>query len=273
MRLAAAVGVALVLAAPAAAGTREVPVEVRAIVTPATVLFGEPATLVVTAAFDPRAVDESSVSVEADVFPLRRLGRPATARREADGLVVLTQRTRVVCAGEACRPARGLRRVELPPVRVRAGALAAAVERPSLLVASRVPPEAASAEPAWRVDATPPAVTYRTTPSLHTAHLCHHSAALLHAAAAQVAGEVVRARRQRRVERLSELEAALVAVRASLDADEPERRRAVGALARVLEGRADAHEARAAALAWDEPRPERDRVAALADEVERDVRA
>jgi hypothetical protein len=44
-------------------------------------------------------------------------------------------------------------------------------------------------------------------------------------------------------------------------------------LARALERRRDARAGSAGTLAWDEPEPEPERMAALADELEREVRA
>jgi hypothetical protein len=84
---------------------------------------------------------------------------------------------------------------------------------------------------------------------------------------------VQRARTKAREERTTELAAALAAVRASARASEPERRRAVGVLAKVLDRVDGDHAGTAETLAWAEPVPEPERVLELADEVERGVRA
>jgi hypothetical protein len=99
------------------------------------------------------------------------------------------------------------------------------------------------------------------------------AAALALGAAALVAREVLRARTKAREEGTTELAAALAAARASAQAPEPERRRAVGVLARVLERVDGDHAVAAETLAWSEPGPEPERVLELADDVEREVRA
>ena len=178
---------------------------------------------------------------------------------------------------DACRPGDGLRPVRLPPVQVTArgpaGPVAASAAWPPLLVAPRVPADAAAGEPEWRVDGQPPPLTTRIDPGTLSLLLWLLAAALALGAAALVAREVLRARTKAREARTTELAAALAAVRASAQAPEPERRRAVGVLARVLERADGDHAAAAETLAWSEPGPEPERVLELADEVEREVRA
>ena len=268
MRLVVAVCAALVLAPAAGAA----PLVVRTSLDPGTVLFGAPAAATVTVVADPALVDTDTVRIEADVAPFRRLGT-AVVR---DGRLV-ERRTRIACASDACRPGDGLRPVRLPPARVSAsgpgGPVAVSADWPPLLVAPRVPAEAAAGEPEWQVDTRPPALTTRIDPGTLSLLLWLLAAALALGSAAVVAREVHRARTGARGARTTELAAALAAVRATAQAPEPERRRAVGVLARVLERVDGDHAGTAETLAWSEPGPEPERVLELADEVEREVRA
>ena len=268
MRLLVAVCAALVLA-PA---TDAAPLVVRTSFDPGTVLFGAPATASVTVVADPALVDADTIRIEADVAPFRRLG---TSLARDGRLVVGT--TRIACVSNLCRPGDGLRPVRLPPAQVTAsgpgGPVAVSADWPPLLVAPRVPADAAAGEPEWQVDTRPPALTTRIDPGTLSVLLWLLAAALALGAAALVAREVLRARTRAREERTSDLAAALAAVRASALAPEPERRRAVGVLARVLERVDGDHAGTAETLAWSEPGPAPERVLELADEVEREVHA
>lgn len=274
MKAVAIVAAALALAPTAGAA----PLTVKASFSDRTVLFGAPTEAVVTVSVDTRLVDPDTVRLEADLVPLRTVGPVSTERQEAEDLVVLTRRSRVACVTDACLPDGEARRIALPPVlatgRGTGGrSFVARTRWPTLLVAPRVPQEATAGEPVWRVDTSPPATTYRVSPSLLTASLWVAAAVLALVAVALVGREVALRRGRRVRERRSELELALAAVRASADRDAAERRRAVGVLARLLRRRADDRSTRVAALAWDEPAPEPERVLTLADEVEREVRA
>jgi hypothetical protein len=268
VRLLAAVCAALVLAPAADAA----PLVVRTSLDPGTVLFGAPATASVTVVADPALVDPDTIRIEADVAPFRRID--ASVAR--DGRLVV-QRSRIACVSDLCRPGDGLRPVRLPPAQVTAsgpgGRVAVSADWPPLLVAPRVPADAAVGEPEWRVDTRPPALTTRIAPGTLSVVLWLVAAALALGAAALVAREVQRARTTARAARTSELAAALAAVRASAQAPEQERRRAVGVLAKVLERVDGDHAGTAETLAWSEPPPQPERVLALADEVEREVRA
>jgi hypothetical protein len=123
------------------------------------------------------------------------------------------------------------------------------------------------------VDGQPPVLTTRIDPGTLSLLLWMITAALALGAAALVAREALRARTTAREARTTELAAALAAVRAAAQGPEPERRRAVGVLARVLERVDGDHAGAAETLAWSEPGPEPERVLELADEVERAVHA
>jgi hypothetical protein len=248
------------------------PLVVRTSLDPGTVLFGAPASATVTVVADPALVDPDTIRIEADVAPFRRLGT-SVAR---DGRLVV-RRTRMACVSDLCRPGDGLRPVRFPPAQVTAsgpgGPVAVSADWPPLLVAPRVPADAAAGEPEWRVDTRPPPLTTRIDPGTLSLLLWLLTAALALGAAALVAREAARAGTRAREARTTELVAALAAVRASAHAPEPERRRAVGALAKVLERVDGDHAGAAETLAWSAPGPEPGRVLELADEVEREVRA
>lgn len=270
--LAALAALALAPAASAA------PLVVRTSLDPRTVLFGEPAVAEVTVVADPALVDASTVRIQSSVAPFRRIGPVTSELREVDGAVTVTRRVRIACVSDACRARDALRPVQLRPVRVTARGtngrqVAAHATWPTLLVAPRVPADAAAGEPEWRVDTRPPAPSYRIRPGLASTLLLGAAGLLAAVAVALVTSELLRRRRRVGAERLSELEAALAAVRASTGAPAPQRRRAAGMLARALERRRDARAGSAGTLAWDEPEPEPERMTALADELEREVRA
>ena len=268
MRLLGVACAAFVLAPAANAA----PLVVRTSLDPGTVLFGAPATATVTVVADPRLVDAETIRIESDVAPFRRLGASVTR----DGRLVV-RRTRIACVSDACRPRDVLRPVRLPPVRVSAGGpggpVSVSADWPPLLVAPRVPASAAAGEPEWRVDARPPRLTTRIDPGTLSLLLWLVTGALVLGAAALVAREALRARTKGRETRTTELAAALAAVRASTREAEPERRRAVGVLANVLDRIDGDHADTAETLAWSEPGPEPARLLELADEVEREVRA
>ena len=216
MRLLAVVCAALVLVPAAGAA----PLVVRTSLDPGTVLFGAPTTATVTVVADPALVDPETIRIETDVAPFRRLGT-SVAR---DGRLVV-RRTRIACVSDACRPGDGLRSVRLPRVQVTArgssGPVAVSATWPPLLVAPRVPADAAAGEPVWRVDTRPPALTTRIDPGTLSPVLWLLTAALALGAAALVAREVLRARTTAREARTTELAAALAAVRASAQDSEP----------------------------------------------------
>jgi catechol 2,3-dioxygenase-like lactoylglutathione lyase family enzyme len=102
------------------------------------------------------------------------------------------------------------------------------------------------------------------------ARLLEALALLLVLAAAAVGARQVRAavRRRRSLDRRSELERAVDFVRDALSRPPPDRRRALGLLARVLSRRDVPLSAAADELAWSKPEPVPERMAELAERVE-----
>jgi hypothetical protein len=264
--------IAIAFAPPAGAA----PLESRASLSPATMFFGDPVTAEIEVFVDESVVDPASVRIEFATAPFRRLSSADVERSAADGVTVLRQRIRLVCAAEACLPGEEARRSAPLPVRVSARShrgrpLALRVVWTPVQVVGRVAPEALGAEPAWQLDDTPPAPDYRASPNRLAGGLAGLAIALALVATAIVANEARRLRRRRLQARLSPLEAALAAVRAAMNQDVAERRAAVGALARALAER-DGHLVRSASeLAWSEQPPAPERLGSLAKEVEREV--
>jgi hypothetical protein len=268
----AATLLALALAPAAAAG----PFDAQATLRPATVLFGDLVTADVEVVVDSSVVEPASVRIVVSPAPFRRLGRPDLERWEADGVAVVRQRVRVVCVSKACLASGRPRRSVLPRARVSARTrdgrtLAIRPAWTPLEIVGRVPPQALTGAPAWRFDETPPSPSYRASPSLLAGALWGLAAVLALAAVAVIVGEVLRSGRGRALARLTPLEAALAAVRAAVSDDEPGRRRAAGALARVLAARDGRLVNAASELAWSETLPEPSRLAALAEQVEQEI--
>jgi hypothetical protein len=255
---------AAVLAALAVAAT---PVDAALEVTPRAVPFGDPIEARATIAVDTRALDPDRVVVSMRPGPLTKLGERRRWSR-SDRLAVLRVSVRLACRSEACVPTRGARRVQLPPLRVGNRN----VEWPPLDVLPRVPAAAVGAdEPPFVADVTLPEPSFRVDPDAADTLLVALAILLSAAAFALLALEARHALAARPRRAGTPLERALARVRASLRAGPGERRRAVGALARLL-GPAEPRLARSAAeLAWGEPQPETDDVEALAGRVEREV--
>jgi uncharacterized membrane protein YccC len=126
--------------------------------------------------------------------------------------------------------------------------------------------------PPFRANATPPAVSYRLAPST-LAWLFDGVAVVLALGGATLAFYEVRrsARRRRGEPTVDAFERALRLVREAERRPPPDRRRALGLLARVLDAR-DRRLSRAAdELAWAEPEPERAALASFVSDVEREV--
>lgn len=236
-------------------------------VAPRTVLFGDPIDARATVVVDTRVTDPESVAVRMLPGPLTKLSERREWSRNGS-LAVFHLRVRLACRSAACVPARGVRRIQLPPLSVGEEEIA----WPPVDVLPRVPAAAVEADdPPWAVDVSPPQLTFRVEPNASVAVLTAIALAFSAAGLALLAleGRAALAARPRRA--ATPLERALARVRASLRGEARERRRAVGALARVV-APADAGLAQSAAeLAWAKPQPERVEVEELAARVEREV--
>ena len=238
---------------------------------PAAVEFGDRLNAQVVAIVDPTKIDPHRLRVSQSFAPLAVLG-PTRTRILTGGpvdAVVLT--TPLACLDEACVSTTGVRSVTLPAVQVTApgrgtvGALA--LRWPTLSVQGRVTRSAlASTSTALRADASPPAVSYRISPSA-LAWLLTGAAVLLAAAAvalgAREVGRLLAARRRPAQDAVAH---ALTLVREAEERPPPDRRRALDLLARALPGDGGATAVRD--LAWSEPEPRSADLSALVERLE-----
>jgi hypothetical protein len=276
LKRAAALGACAVAAfAAAPAPAHAAVISVRASFEPASPRFGDRIVARVVVAVDERSVDPGSVRIAADLGPLAQLGEPRETRRSSRGVGTVTYEVPAACLGEACVAGGPTTALRLPRARIDArrrdgSVLRRAAAWPGLAVRGRVSAaDLQAARPRFRRDASPPAVTYRVAPRT-LARLLEALALLLVLAAAAVAARQVRAavRRRRSLDRRSELERAVDFVRDALSRPPPDRRRALGLLARVLSRRDAPLSAAADELAWSKPEPVPERMAELAERVE-----
>ena len=232
--------------------------------------FGDPVTATVTVFLD----RDADVRLVENLAPLTQLGLTRVTEATRGGLHTITYTVRASCLDQRCISAAGDKRIALRPAVVQVGSGTKVTEAwPVLEVLARVSKEdAAKARPPLRRDTTPPAVTYRLEPA-RLARVLEVAAAVLAAAALLLAGWTAASLRRRRrvVAPLTGLERALAFAREAERRPTPDRRRALGLLARLL-GPRDARLAGAADdLAWSAPAPTSDAVAELVTQVERKV--
>ena len=127
-------------------------------------------------------------------------------------------------------------------------------------------------QPALRRDATPPPVTYRVGPQGLARTLYVVAAALAAAGLLLAVWAATSVRGRRRVTApLTGLERALALAREAEERPTPDRRRALGLLARLLGSRDPRLAGAADDLAWSAPAPTSDAVADLVTQVEQKV--
>jgi hypothetical protein len=267
---AAAVAVVLVVArtggpsaaAPTGGGT-------RATLDRTIVEFGDPVTATVSVTA-PRGTD---VHVDPDLSPLTQLGAARVTRVTSGGALTVTYATRASCLDHRCIARRGAKRITPQPARVTVAGKTTSVSWPALQVDPRVSPaDAAKTSPPLRGDASPPAVTYATSPPT-LATVLDVVAAVLAAAGVLVAGAAAAGlyRRHRRAPQLTGLERALALAREAEERPAEDRRRALGLLARLLGPRDERLADEADELAWSAPAPTPGALAELVSQVEQKV--
>jgi hypothetical protein len=262
----AAVVVAVLALAPAAAAA---PLTVRTSFDDATVQFGDVVRAHV-AVLVAEGASAGSVRVTEDLAPLTPVS-PLQVERHGD--VVEVTRS-FVCLTAACVSDRGDATPKLAPVQVAArvgGRSTHAVKAwPALHVRGRVTSaDLSRSSPPFRASRVPPAPSYAIAPGTLAWLLDAGAAVLALAAVALVAVQLRRRASRRRAPRQDELTRAVRFAREAETRPVPDRRRAIGLLARVLRSR-DARLATAARdLAWARPQPERDEVEQLVGDVER----
>jgi hypothetical protein len=224
---------------------------------------------------DPSSVDVSRIRITASIAPLTQLAAPTITRTTEGRLAVVTYAVPAVCIDEGCIGARAPRRLRLEAARVdvpRAGGTAELAARwPLLELRSRVDAaDLVSGRPQFRADSTYPPVTYRIAPHTLAPLLGAIAAVLAVAGIAWAAWQAaLLVRRRRGAVTRNELERALALVREAETRPPPDRRRAVGLLARVLRTRDVPLAHDAGELAWSRRAPAPDELDALADRVVR----
>jgi hypothetical protein len=232
-------------------------VTVRASLSAPAILFGDPLRATVDVLVDGSRVDPAGVRLLSDFAPFRVRSRAVT-RTTAGTTTGIRYELELLCLDRACLPKQGAPR----PIRLQRGSVLyggsgrAALDWPGVEVASRLS-AADRVRPALRLaDAQPPAPGFRVDPGLLAAVLLAGAALLAAGAAGLVAveGRSLLARRRARdpLAGLPPVERALALLRRA--ATPAERRTALDRLARALEDRELADEARR--LAWSEPAPD-----------------
>jgi hypothetical protein len=250
------------------------PLTVHASLDHEAVEFGDPVAASVTVLADRGTVDVSRLRVQEDLAPLTQLGPMRVTRTTRGRLVVLTYSARASCLDQRCIAGGRSKRIVLPPVRVAGTGRPVRASWPTLQVRSRVlAADVAQPHPPLRSDPTPPPVTYRVAPG-ELALVLGIAAALLAIGAVLLAGwtaTVLIRSRLSRARPLTGLDRALALAREAERRPPPDRRRALGLLARLLGTRnrrlADAAEK----LAWSASAPPPTALAELVAQVEREV--
>jgi hypothetical protein len=280
---------ALVLAGAAAAGVlllgrsggqRPIgaarPLTVRAFFAPQTVQFGDELTARVVVLVDRAAVRVGSLRINDGFAPLAQLGAARTTRTQRGRLAVVSVSVAAACLADACAAAAGEKPITLPPVTVQArtsrgGTVRGTARWPSLHVTSRLAAaDLAAANPPFRGETLPPSPAYRIAPGT-LALVLDVVAALLAASGVGLAAwnGFALLRRGRTPVDVDELELALRRMREAEVRPAPDRRRALGLLARLLDRRGGRFAGAASELAWSKPTPEPKELSALATRIER----
>jgi hypothetical protein len=252
---------AAALGAAPAAGAPALQVSTRT--TPQRALFGD----VIHATITVRA--SAVATVQGGFSPYAVLGSRSTSSRSG-GVVTTTWTFALQCLQPQCAPGPGARRIALAPSRVLVGARVVTARFSRVVVDTRATAaQVAHPERSFLHPTTPPAPTYRFAPETMR-RLLFAAAGLLVLLAAVLFWPLVRRRsRSTSLPERDSLAHALALVRAARSRPPPDRRRALGLLARTLRRQGEAQVARDAAdLAWSEPDPDAGRMETLAERVE-----
>jgi hypothetical protein len=254
------------------------PLVVRATFDTSTVEFGAVIGTHVVVLFDRARVRPGSLRIVADAVPLSPLSAAQTTRVvNGDTITVAVART-YSCFSSACVASSGdatpaLPRVAATVVTQDGKTVRAVASWPTLHVRGRVSrADLARSSPPFLADTTPGSPSYRVSPSTLGWLLDGLAVALALAAAVLGANTARRLMRRRRVEpKADELERALRLAREAEARPVPDRRRALGLLARLLGSRDGRLSGTASELAWAEAEPEGAALATLVADVEREL--
>jgi len=242
------------------------PVAVRAGFDQRIAQFGDPVTSRVVVTLDRNAVRPDTLRIARDVAPFTPLAAATTTHTTNGAFETITVEQPLACLSSACLG----RKLTLPRVHAvvesRAGGNATATtawRAPTFR--SRVDAkDLARSTPRFAVDTTPPAPSYRVSPATAETVL-QIVAALAAAGAAALLALLLLGRRRRATAGVDELTRALRLVREAEERPAPDRRRALGLLARLLHGELGVN---ANDLAWSASAPAPPDVDALVARVE-----
>ena len=273
----AAVAAALFLACVPAASAGASPLVVRATFGQTAVQFGDAIRAQVVVVLDGERVNAGSLRLVDDLGPLTPLSSASTTRTTKAGTTIVTVVRTVSCMSSACVAPGGTATPVLPHVTATVSTSAGRTLRvtsawPDLRVGGRVgKADLARTRPPFRADTEPPAPSYRLAPSTLAWLLDGVAIALAAAAAVLLLATARRFARRRTAAPVDELERALRLAREAERRLPPDRRRALGLLARLLDARDRDLSGTARNLAWARPEPERDTLASFVTDVEREV--
>jgi hypothetical protein len=253
---------------------------VRTSFEPPAVQFGDPLTLHIAARFDNRVVLPDTFRLTSSVVPLTQLGPVRTKRTSRGHLTVVSVSIPVACIAPACVARPGETRIHLPVVAGHVTGVDGRVRSvtatwPPLLVGSRVSSaDLAHAAPPLRADTSPVPPTFRISPR-RLALMLDVLAVVLAASGAWLASRQMIAilRSRRETTESDQLTTALRRVRQSETRPAPDRRRALGHLARVLDRRGLDQAQATNDLAWSRPAPTPEGVADLAGRIESETKS
>jgi hypothetical protein len=272
-------GVVVVAAGVFASGASAAPpVVVRATFDTPTVRFAAAIRIHVVVQLDATRVRSDSLRVVEDLAPLTSLSPGRTTRTtQGDTITVRLDRT-FSCLSSSCVSPTGDATPSLQLVKATVSTLGGETLRatatwPTLHVQGWVSKaDLGRSRPPFRADTAPPPPSYRLAPSTLARLLFGGAVVLALAAAALAVHEARRLARRRRGEpTVDELERALRFAREAENRPPPDRRRALGLLARLLDARDRRLSGTASELAWAEPEPERAALATFVADVEREV--
>lgn len=278
LRKGVACGVVLAAGVFASGALAATPLTVRAAFDTSTVQFAGVIQMRVVVLLDATRVRSGSLHIVADLAPLTSLspGR-TTSTRQGNTISVVLTRT-FSCLSSSCVSANGDATPALSPVAAKVltlggSPLRATASWPTLHVQGRVTKsDLARSSPPFRSNTTLQSPSYRVAPST-LAWLLDGAAVVLALAGGTLAVYEARrrARRRRGEPTVDELERALRLAREAENRPPPDRRRALGLLARLLDARDRRLSGTASDLAWAEPEPEQAALATFVADVEREV--
>jgi hypothetical protein len=243
---------------------------------PAAAGFGDTVTARIEVIVDRSVVRPETVRTVYALAPLTLLATPVEHRVTQGDTTIVSTVVKAACLTDPCVAGRGRTVPSVAPVRADAtrrdgGRVSESAAWTRLEIDSRVgAADLAAARPPFRVEVAPPTPTYRIAPRTFALLLDLTAVLLVGAGLALVAAAL--GRREKAGATPDALRRALALARAARARPVPDRRSALGLVARLIASR-DRRLARSADdLAWSRPAPTPERLTDLLDDVERELR-